>query len=69
MATLRVAEQDALYTDFTREDGEELVVGDGDGGSSLFSITQRSLISRGCGLLRGTPAFEPVRYDCTPFAR
>ena len=68
MATLRVADQDALYADFTREDGEELIVGDGVGGASLFSIAPRSLLSRGCGLLRGTPAFELVQDDCAPFA-
>jgi WD40 repeat protein len=69
MATLRVAEQDALYADFTREDGEELIVGDGGGGSSLFSIAPRSLISRGCDLLRGTPAFGLVRDDCARVAK
>ena len=68
MATLRVADQDALYADFTREDGEELIVGDGGGGASLFSIAPRSLLSRGCGLLRGTPAFDLVQDECAPFA-
>ena len=69
MATLRVADQDALYADFTRADGEELIVGDGGGGASLFSIAPRSLLPRGCGLLRGTPAFELVQDECAPFAK